>query len=162
MDPATGVTYAKAFGDAKRGSVLNSKKENLEFVVPASRVVKHRELQFSSNSIVVDMRGGEELGASSKRDGDPLAAGGEVMVLLGDGSMQITNDIDDTFQYRMHTFADEHEAAKRMGSNGAMGGMGDGSGMMGGMGDGMGGMGGMSDGGGAPGGRGGRGGGGGK
>ena len=125
MDLATGVTYSKAFGDAKRGSVLNAnlagKKDNLDFVVPASRIVKRREWQFTSNSVVVDMRGGEELAASSKRDGDPLAASGEVMLMLGDGSVQITNDIDDTFEYRMYTFADEHENAKKMGANGGMG-----------------------------------------
>jgi hypothetical protein len=169
MDTATGVTYSKAFGDARRGSVLNSnlasKKEVVEFVIPANRIVKRRELQFMSNSVVVDMRGGEELAASSKRDGDPLAASGEVMMMLGDGSVQISNDIDDTFEYRMYTFADEHENAKKMGANGGMGGMGgEGMGGMGGMGgEGMGGMGGrgggmmggMGEGGAAPGGRGG-------
>ena len=160
MDFATGATFAKAFGDVKRGSVLNSnlagKKDVLEFVVPASRVIKRREWQFKSNSVVVDMRGGEELAASSKRDGDPLAASGEVLLMLDDGSMQITNDIDDTFEYRMLTFADEHENAKRMGANGGMGGMGEGGmGGMGGMGmGGEGGMGGGREGGGAPGGRG--------
>jgi hypothetical protein len=158
MDTATGVTYAKTFGDAKRGSVLNSnlasKKDTLEFVVPASRIIKRREWQFASNSVVVDMRGGEELAASSKRDGDPLAVSGEVMLMLGDGSMQITNDIDDTFEYRMYTFADEHENAKKMGTSGmGMGGMGGMEGGMGGM-EGMGGMGGMGEGGASPGGRG--------
>ena len=154
MDQVTGATYSKSFADVRRGSVLNAKKESLEFVVPANRIVKKRELQFASNSIVVDMRGGEELGASSRRDGDPLAASGEVMVILGDGSVHITNDIDDTFKYRMYTFADEHEAAKKTGANGGMG-----EGVAGGMESG-GGMGASMDGagGGAPGGRGGRGG----
>ena len=131
-DPATGVTYAKNFGDAKRGSVLNGKKETLDFVVPASRVIKKREMALATNNIIIDMRGGEELGASSKRDGDPLASTGEVMLMLGDGTMQFTNDIDDTFEYRMHTYADEHETARRMGSNGGMGSMGGEGGMMGG------------------------------
>lgn len=154
LDTVTGVTYSKTFNDARRGSVLNSnatsKKEIFEFVVPANRVVKQREMQFNSNSIVVDIRGGEELAASSKRDGDPLAASGEVMLMLGDGSMQITNDIDDTFEYRMYTFADEHEMAKKAGANGGMGGMGDG-GMMG---SGSMGSGAEGSGGGSPGGRG--------
>ena len=158
---STGVTYAKSFGDAKRGSVLNAKKDVLDFVVPANRVIKKREYQLLTNSIVIDMRGGEELGASSKRDGDPLAASGEVMLMLGDGSIEFTSDIDDTFEYRMHTFADEHEAAKRMAANGGMGGMG-GMGGEGGMMGGEGGMGmgsGMGEGGmGGMGGRGGRGG----
>jgi hypothetical protein len=163
-DLANGVTYARNFIDARRGSVLNSgKKEIVEFVVPASRVIKKRELAFASNSLVCDMRGGEELGASNKRDGDPLAASGEVMVLLGDGTVQITNDIDDSFEYRLYTFADEHETAQRSTGSGSMGGMGGegGEGGMGGMGgSGMGGMGKESGGmGGAGGGRGGRGGG---
>ncbi len=158
MDATTGVTYAKAF-DARRGSVLNSnlasKKEIIEFVVPATRVVKQREWPFASNSVVVDIRGGEELAASSKRDGDPLAASGEVMLILGDGSMQITNDIDDTFEYRMYTFADEHEMAKKAGANGGMmGGMGEGGMMGGGMGSGGMGSGGMEGGGGPAGGKG--------
>jgi len=157
-DIATGVTYAKNFGDAKRGTVLNGKKEVIDFVVPANRVVKKRELQLSTNNIVVDMRGGEELGASSKRDGDPLAASGEVMLMLGDGSIYFTNDVDDTFEYRMYTFADEHEAAKRMSANGGMGGMGGEGGMMGGEGGAGMGMGGSGMEGGMEGGMGGRGG----
>ena len=158
-DTSTGVTYAKNFADAKRGSVLNGKKETLDFVVPATRVIKKRELQLSTNNIVIDMRGGEELGASSKRDGDPLASSGEVMLMLGDGTLHFTNDIDDSFEYRMYTFADEHENARRAGANGGMGGMGGEGGMMGGGmmgGEGSSGMGSGSGGGRGGGGRGGR------
>ncbi len=141
LDPATGATWAKSFTDARRGSVLNAKKERIEFVVPATRAVKEREFAFSSNATVLDMRGGEELGASSRRDGDPLASMGEVMIMLQDGTIQFTNDIDDTFEYRMYTFADEHENARRMPANGS--GMGGEGGMMGGEGGMMGGEGGM-------------------
>ncbi len=121
-----GITLARAFV-AARGMVLNSiKKEELEFVVPYTKVVKKKEVSsFVSNVTVVDMRGGEKLDASSSDD--PMLTRGEVMLLMPDGSLSFTNDLDDSFTYRMYTFADEHEQADKAGrtGGGSSGGYGD-------------------------------------
>ncbi|MEZ6078872.1 MAG: hypothetical protein R3C56_25305 [Pirellulaceae bacterium] len=41
-----------------------------------------------------------------------------MLILNRDGSVTVTNEFDDTFLYRMYTFADEHEAAEKAGSSG--------------------------------------------
>ena len=119
ISDAFGTRFSKTFHKAARGAVLNSAKdETIEFIVPTTKVIKKATKRVATNAVIVDIRGGEQLAASNKRE-DPLATSGEVMVLLPDGTVQITNDIDDTFEYRMYTFADEHEQAEK---GGAMGG----------------------------------------
>lgn len=128
-----GARFASTFSDVRRGAMLNhpvvaNKKVTYEFVVPTTKVIKKAEdLPLAIGSTVVDIRGGDELAASDKRN-DPLYSSGEVMVLMQDGSVQFTNDLDDTFYYRMYTFADEKEEANNAGSSTPGAGSGSGSG----------------------------------
>ncbi len=74
---------------------------------------------------VVDIRGGDPL-AGNKAQEDPLTDNVEMMMLMSDGRVQISNEFDDAAQYRGFTLADEREAAEKgnaMSGAGAMGGM---------------------------------------
>lgn len=114
----------------RRGSVINStKKVDIDFVVPSTRVIKTREdVNFVSGATIADIRGGVALEGDSRDD--PQSSGGEMMILYPDGRVEINNDFDDMFVYRMYTFADEKEALEKSATAGA--GMGDDGGMYGG------------------------------
>ncbi len=137
FDPPTGAIYAFE-EEVRRGSVL-SKKFDAEFISPTSRVIKvNKDYVLDSRSTVADIRGGRTL-AGSSRD-DPLVVPGEFMILHRDNRVQVTNELDDMFLYRMYSFADEKEASEKnpqggMGMGG-MGGMMEGEGGMGGKGGG--------------------------
>lgn len=135
FDVATGAVYAFE-EEVRRGSVL-SKKGNAEVISPTSRVIKlNKSYVLNSQATVADVRGGRAMAGSSKDD--PLHAAGEFMILHRDSRIQITNELDDMFLYRMYTFADEKEAATKNTNAGGMGGgfgdMGGGYGDMGGYG----------------------------
>ncbi len=114
MDGATGARFA--FEDeVRRGSVLNEKAD-VDLIDPTTRIIKvKKDQQIDSRATVVDIRGGKPL-AGDSRD-DPLKDVGEMLILNRDGSVTVTSEFDDTFLYRMYTFADEHEAAERTGGN---------------------------------------------
>lgn len=114
MDSVTGARFA--FEDeVHRGSVLNEKAD-VNLIDPTTRVIKiKKEQAIDSRATVVDIRGGKPL-AGDTRD-DPLKDIGEMLILNRDGSVTVTSEFDDTFLYRMYTFADEHEAAEKSGGN---------------------------------------------
>ncbi|MCA9157476.1 MAG: hypothetical protein KDA72_04070, partial [Planctomycetales bacterium] len=115
MDGATGARFA--FEDEVRRGSLLSDKSDVDLIDPKTRVIKVKKDQpIDSRATVVDIRGGKPL-AGDSRD-DPLKDIGEMLILNRDGSVTVTNEFDDTFLYRMYTFADEHEAAEKSGSNG--------------------------------------------
>ncbi len=118
-----------------RGAVLNGEKKEVEIINPLTKVVKllkpatkSGSISVKSDSTIADIRGAEPLLNSS--GDDPLFDMGEVLIVTGSGNVIVNNDWDDQFQYRMYTFADEKEAAKRAASNpGGMPGMDSGMGM---------------------------------
>ncbi len=133
MDWNTGAMFA-AESDVRRGSVLTI-KDDIEFVVPSSKLVKiKKDERIDARATVVDMRGGKPL-AGDSRD-DPLKDIGEMMILKRDGSVEVTSEFDDMFLYRMYKFQDEHDMVEKM-SNPAAGAMGGGYGGEGGYGGGM-------------------------
>ncbi len=131
MDGKTGARYAVK-EEVRRGSVL-ADRADVELIVPSTRIVKIKKGQaIDARATIVDIRGGKPL-AGDTRD-DPLKDIGEMLILNRDGSVSVTNEFDDTFLYRMYTFADEHEASQRTGASasGYGGGMGGGYGEHGG------------------------------
>lgn len=116
MDGATGARFAFE-QEVRRGSVL-ADKADVDLIDPTTRIIKVKKDQsIDSRATVVDIRGGKPL-AGDSRD-DPLKDIGEMLILNRDGSVTVTSEFDDTFLYRMYTFADEHEAAEKSGSSGA-------------------------------------------
>lgn len=114
MDGKTGARFAVR-EEVRRGSML-ADKADVELIVPSTRIVKvMKDQAIDARSTVVDIRGGKPL-AGDTRD-DPLKDIGEMLILSRDGSISVTNEFDDTFLYRMYTFADEHEAAEKSGSS---------------------------------------------
>ena len=107
----------------KRGAVLVYKELTTQFVHPITMVIKTWEKysNFNGWSTVVDIRGNDPLVLSEKDD--PLTELGEVMVLMGDGRVEVTNEYDDAFWYRGFTFADEREAADNSSGTDPMGAM---------------------------------------
>ena len=96
----------------ERGVVLIYDKLTTQFVHPITMVIKTWKdySDFKGWSTVVDIRGNDPLALSDKDD--PLTEIGEVMLLMGDGRVEVTNEYDDAFWYRAFTFADEREAAE--------------------------------------------------
>ena len=114
MDGSTGARFAVE-EEVRRGSVL-SEKADVDLIVPSTRIVKVKKDQaVDARATVVDIRGGKPL-AGDSRD-DPLKDIGEMLILNRDGSVTVTSEFDDTFLFRMYTFADEHEAAEKAGDN---------------------------------------------
>lgn len=134
FSPQTGARYAGEFKNVRRGSVLNNKID-AEVIVPTSRIIKLKEdYQLMTGSFVADIHGGSELEAY-RRD-DPMRSTGEMLIVHPYGHVQITNDVDDLFLYRMYNFTDEKEAAENANSapDAGAGGMGPGMGGGGGYG----------------------------
>jgi hypothetical protein len=94
----------------RRGAVLAYQKVTTQFAHPISLVIKMwKDYSFAGWSTVVDYRGNEALANDSKDD--PMTDIGEMMVLMGDGRVEVSNEFDDAFWYRAFTLADEREAA---------------------------------------------------
>ncbi len=121
-DASTGAKISQEMEGIKRGTVLDN-KGTVEMIVPHNKVVKTQEgFVFRSGATVVDMRGGEPLEGDGSDD--PRKSAGRMMVLHIDGHIQILNNLDDMFRYRMYTFADEKENAEKQPASGGMGGYG--------------------------------------
>jgi hypothetical protein len=128
-----GAVVATEVAAAERGHVLGIEagKNPVEFIAPTNKVVKKLDNQsVLPGQVVVDIRGGTKLAGDGKDD--PLLSTGEVMLIRPDYSIIISNTFDDQFLYRMYSFQDDHDAAKKNTNQGGMGGMGGmGSGGMG-------------------------------
>lgn len=131
MDPNTGAKFAVE-SDARRGTVL-AEKADVELIVPSSSIVKLKKDQpIDARTTIVDLRGGKKLAGDS--NDDPLSEIGEMLILKRDGGIEVSNEFDDMFMYRMYQFKDEHEMVDQMGAGAAAGagGMGYGGGGYGG------------------------------
>jgi hypothetical protein len=129
-DLNTGATYAFE-EEVRRGTVLR-KKFDAEIIVPTTKRIKAvKDFDFATGAAIADIRGGYKL-AGDSRD-DPLAASGEFMILNmrdnksdPDGRIEIANELDDMFLFRMYDFTDEKEnppesSGMGMGSGGSSG-----------------------------------------
>ncbi len=119
-----------------RGAVISFPKLTTHFAHPLTTLLKEW-VDYSSfaNPIgnwntVVDIRGNDPLALSSAKD-DPLSDEGEMMVLMSDGRVEVTNEFDDAFWYRGFTYADERERAANTNNNANMNAGGMEGGMMG-------------------------------
>ncbi|MGN6544070.1 MAG: hypothetical protein ACTHK7_03405, partial [Aureliella sp.] len=102
----------------RRGAVLVMQKITTQFPHPITMVMKEWPDYpgFKGWSTVVDIRGNDELVLSDNKE-DPLSDNGEMMLLMGDGRVEISNEFDDAFWYRAFTLADEREAADKAGAS---------------------------------------------
>ena len=109
----------------RKGTMLSVPKLTTQFAHPITTIIKEwPDYNFNGWSTVVDIRGNDALALSDNKD-DPLSDIGEMMVLMGDGRVEVTNEFDDAFWYRAFTLADEREAAEKgTAATDTMGGMG--------------------------------------
>lgn len=95
------------------GTVLNT-KQAAEVIDPLTMAIKKiEERQIETNVTVVDVSGGELLQITEESDEEQeMTAPGTMLMFDANGGLYVRDDIDDLRAYRMHTFADEREAAK--------------------------------------------------
>lgn len=95
------------------GAVLNA-KQAAEVIDPLTTVIKKtEERDIETDITVVDLFGGELLQITRETDEDEeMTAPGTMLMFDPEGGLSVRDDIDDLHGYRMHTFADEREAAK--------------------------------------------------
>ncbi|MFO1064104.1 MAG: hypothetical protein U0892_09600 [Pirellulales bacterium] len=106
-------TIAGKIREFRRGSVLSNgaKEFETQFIHPVTTVVKALSgVTFGGSTTVVDLRGNMPLANSDKND--TLTDASEALILMGDGRLEISSDLDDRFFYRMFTFTDDVEAMK--------------------------------------------------
>ena len=108
----------------KRGAVLASDKMPVQFAHPITTAMKMWEgVEFNGGprggSTVVDIRGNEPL-LGNTRD-DPMTDLGEMMVLMSDGRVEVSNEFDDAFWHRGFTLLEEREAVDKQLTGGDMG-----------------------------------------
>jgi hypothetical protein len=90
--------------DVSRGSVINFRAET-EAVDPGRRLlVKLPDYSFDTDTLVLDLRGGEEFGRNS------LTAPGEVLMMDGDGKMIVRHELEDWSTFQDHNFPPETKA----------------------------------------------------
>jgi hypothetical protein len=140
----SGAFIGNEVSDAMRGTMLGGYNLAVDVITPITKMLKKADppQTIAPGAVVVDMRGGVNLAGSSKDD--PLASASEIMVLRNDGSIVISNSLDDQMLYRMYSFQEEIDASKKAAAGGGYGpggGMGGPGGGMGGPGGGMGGEG---------------------
>jgi len=112
--------------EAQKGSVLffNPKDKEPEIVDPVRKSVKKLKGYKMDQAIaVVDVRGGDNLAHNDDRT-DRLTFSGEMLVFRNDGSLAVSDELDDQNAFRMFTFADEKEQADKAAAAPAGGGMG--------------------------------------
>ncbi|MFO0940267.1 MAG: hypothetical protein U0930_05815 [Pirellulales bacterium] len=131
---APGAVFAADIA-ADKGSVLGfeaSARTPLEFIAPTTKLVKKLEgKSVLPRQVVVDIRGGQQLLGFKPKD-DELLSTGEAMIMRPDGSIIISNTMDDHFLWRMYSFKDDKDEKPAAGSGGMGGGSMGGSGGEGG------------------------------
>ena len=92
--------------DVFRGTMLNFQRD-AEVVHPLSLIIKMLEAyNFQTDSLVVDLRGGEELPGKAK---EKMTAPGEFAMIDGSGKLVVRNELDDMEAFRRFTLAEEKE-----------------------------------------------------
>ncbi|MEQ8791234.1 MAG: hypothetical protein RIC55_33540 [Pirellulaceae bacterium] len=104
------VTWSDEFGifipgvtTAYHGSLLNF-TDDADVLHPLRMTLKELKGHFfETDAVVLDMRGGVNLGTSSK----PLYTPGEVLILDRDGNLIVRNELDDAETYRRQLFIED-------------------------------------------------------
>jgi len=104
------VTWSDEFGifipglaKVARGALLNF-TTNANVLHPLRMTLKSLEQHdFKTDAVLLDIRGGENLGTSS----NPLYTPGEVLLLDRDGKLIVRNEIDDAGVYRRQLFIED-------------------------------------------------------
>jgi hypothetical protein len=104
------VTWSDEFGifipglaNVARGALLNF-TTNANVLHPLRMALKSLEQHdFKTDAVLLDIRGGENLGTSSS----PLYTPGEVLLLDRDGNLIVRNEIDDAEVYRRQLFIED-------------------------------------------------------
>jgi hypothetical protein len=106
----TKVVDVAAEVDVHRGSVFNFIKD-VHVIHPVDHsIVEVAEFLFSTNAIVADLAGGEEIPKLDKqRSEPPLIAPGEILIIDGKGRLHVTNETDDIEGFRRFLVADPPE-----------------------------------------------------
>lgn len=128
-DATLGVDVPTMY-EAQKGTVLfyNTRDKEPEIVDPVTKDVKKLKGYKMNEAIaVVDVRGGENLAHNDDRS-DRLTFSGEMLLFRNDGTLAVSDELDDQDSFRMFTFADEKEQAEKAASAPAGGGMGGGIG----------------------------------
>jgi hypothetical protein len=113
-DAALGIDVPTQY-EAQKGSLLffNTRDKEPEVVDPVSRAVKKmKDYKMTEAVAVVDVRGGENLAHNDDRQ-DKLTFSGEMLLFRNDGSLAVSDELDDQDAFRMFTFADEKEQADK-------------------------------------------------
>jgi len=120
-DTNLAVLVPKSF-IADRGTVLSGLSSGsdggLDVIHPVTKAIKQLTgFAFEDPVTIADLRGGQPLAAEKRKDNrekDPLPAGGEVIAYdPRTGDLVISLEFSDLEKYRMHSFADEVEAAEK-------------------------------------------------
>lgn len=128
-DAALGIDVPTQY-EAQKGSLLffNTRDKEPEVVDPVSRAVKKmKDYKMTEAVAVIDVRGGENLAHNDDRQ-DKLTFSGEMLLFRNDGSLAVSDELDDQDAFRMFTFADEKEQADKSAAAPAGGGLGGGIG----------------------------------
>ncbi len=128
-DAALGVDVPTTY-EAQKGTMLffNPKDKEPEIVDPVTKSVKKLKGYKMNEAIaVVDVRGGENLAHNDDRT-DRLTFSGEMLLFRNDGTLAVSDELDDQDSFRMFTFADEKEQADKSAAAPAGGGLGGGIG----------------------------------
>lgn len=100
--------------DAKRGTLLNFRGD-LEAIDPArQRIVKLPQFPMSTGAVVLDIKGGEMLHKSRKRNEgiDEVTAPSMVLVMTQDGEIRFQNEIADNSDYQMNVIGEDPEVLR--------------------------------------------------
>jgi hypothetical protein len=84
---------------AGRGDVLNFKEDVEAIDVAASALVKLEGYRFETNSVVLDLRGGESLGRKSD-----LTTPGAILLVDGSGNLVVRRELEDQPAYAENNF----------------------------------------------------------
>ena len=87
--------------DVRRGTVANFTTDT-EYLRPAENSLVELTHAYNTNSVVVDIAGGQQLPSSVR--GAALTAPGEVLVLDAQGNLTLRNELDDLNGYKANTF----------------------------------------------------------
>ena len=103
MDPQLNVRVPMTVEKVKEGAVLATSMKVADVINPISLEIKKvPEYQIVSGTSVIDLGGGRPLGIDEK-----LTSPGTMLLYDSNGDLVVTDDVNDQFQYRVYSYADE-------------------------------------------------------
>jgi hypothetical protein len=122
---STKVVDVPAEVNVHRGSILNF-VEDAQVIHPVTHeIVDLSKYAFSTNAIVADIMGGEEIPLLDKRtEKQPLVAPGELLIFDAEGNLHVQNETDDIEGFRRYLVPEPSEESVRSPMGDPMGGFG--------------------------------------